>query len=319
MVHVRKQSSRPEDKLVLHSIIAGSVSGMTSTVAMYPLDLLRTKMQAAHLTGTSHHGPMQTLRSTLQHGGVRALYTGLSLPLAAQAVYKATVFTVNNLTQRFIVDWKTLENHRTGIIKDGTLTNLDRFLSGMIGGGVNALLFVTPVEFVRNQLIAQHSRSVAGDTSTSPRSTWQVIRYSVRDHGVTSLWRGASWSVARDSFGCGCFFLTMAATQKHLTPVGEAPSFATTILSGGLAGLAFWVTGLPLDTVKTWIQSTDLSTHVSPRHAVAKILHQEGPSAVVSQLFRGWQVAYGRGMPSAAITISVYSMVFQQLQGSMAV
>jgi hypothetical protein len=37
---------------------------------------------------------------------------------------------------------------------------------------------------------------------------------------------------------------------------------------------------------------------------------------VVRQLFRGWQVAYGRGIPSAAITISVYSWVYDELQAA---
>lgn len=40
---------------------------------------------------TSHKGPLQVVSHTLKNGGVQALYTGLALPLAAQAVYKATV------------------------------------------------------------------------------------------------------------------------------------------------------------------------------------------------------------------------------------
>jgi hypothetical protein len=119
--------------------LAGSISGIASTVAMYPMDVIRTKMQS------DGGRPVSVLRQTIQHGGLRALYTGMTLPLAAQAIYKATVFSVNNISEKLILDFKTLENHKTGLIQDGKLTYLDRFTCGFLGGAVNAYLFVTPV------------------------------------------------------------------------------------------------------------------------------------------------------------------------------
>jgi solute carrier family 25 carnitine/acylcarnitine transporter 20/29 len=309
-------STQPSDPhVVRNSLLAGSISGMTSTFAMYPLEVIRTKMQSSSLHSNTHHGPLQTFRHTLQNGGVRALYTGLTMPLAAQAVYKGTVFAVNNVTQRAILEWKTLENHKQGVSQNATLTMTDRFVAGSVGGAVNAFLFVTPVEFVRNQLIAQHSKLAAGRTVARLASgSWDVVRHAVQTHGATSLWRGAGMAVTRDAVGCGCFFYTMAWTQKQLTPRNEVPSFPVTVLSGGMAGLAFWVSILPLDTLKTWIQSSDLTESVSASESLQRVYRQSGYQGLVQQLFRGWQVAYGRGIPSAAITISVYSMAYGMLQ-----
>jgi solute carrier family 25 (mitochondrial carnitine/acylcarnitine transporter), member 20/29 len=290
-------------------------------MALYPMDVIRTKMQTDKAGGT-----LQVFKHTIHHGGVRALYTGIALPLTAQAVYKSTVFTVNNVTQNFILDYRTLEHQKLGLTVpvEQTLTLGDYFWCGFVGGAVNAAAFVTPVEFVRNQMIAQHSRlAAAGATApfaaskgeTYFRGSWDVIRHSVQKQGVLSLWRGTSWSIGRDGIGCGCFFYATAWAQQKLTLPGEKPSFSVIVLSGALAGLAYWVAALPMDAVKTWIQSSDVTAEtLSVRDAIHKIYSEHGLVGVLQRLNRGWQVAYGRGIPSAAITITTYSLIYDHLQ-----
>jgi hypothetical protein len=328
----RQPATREKQNVVRNSLMAGSISGMASTAVLYPLDVLRTKMQSASIlasssssasaTAAASRGPLQVLKHTLEHGGVRALYTGLTLPLAAQAIYKGTVFTVNNVMQTTIIDYRTWENHKTGILRKGQLQDWDRFWCGAVAGGVNAALFVTPVEFIRNQLIAQHTKLADGGPKVGGASaikqfagSWDVVRHSMRQQGVAALWRGVSWSIYRDTLGCGCFFYAMAWTQHQLTEPGEQPGMTATIVSGGVAGLSFWVASLPLDTIKTWVQSSDLNTTVSAQSAVEKIYRNSGAVGVVQQLFRGWQVAYTRGIPSAAITITIYSWAYRYLDG----
>jgi hypothetical protein len=294
--------------VVRNSLVAGSISGMASTICLYPLDVIRTKLQALPIRGTTAKqlGPAQMFRETIQYGGVRALYTGMALPLAAQAAYKGTVFTVNNVANNLL-----LRRHA-----DAQLSIVDRFLCGALGGGVNALIFVTPVEFVRNQLIAQHSKLAAGHGVVQlRRGSWDVIHQSVKSHGIRSLWRGASWSVARDVWGCGWFFVTMFAVQSTLTLPGEEPSFSATVVSGACSGLMFWVASLPLDTVKTWVQSADLAvTPVNATGSIGDILRQKGIGGLLHTLSRGWQVAFARGLPSSAITMTVYSYTYRHLQ-----
>lgn len=319
---LRRLTRLPKDgNNVRHTLIAGSCAGICSTILLYPMDFMRTKLQ------TSTARPRQVFADTLRHGGIRALYTGLSLPLAAQAVYKSTVFTINNIMQNIIVDLRSIERQKFGrsplTIQD--LGLFDRFVCGAVAGGVNAAAFVTPVEFVRNQQIAYHTKLAAVATPNEQsnnlagpkyfRGAWDVIIRSVRHNGVSSLWRGTFFAVARDAIGCGCFFVTMEMTQRQLTLKGEKPSLAITIFSGGLGGLAFWASALPLDTVKTWIQSSDVEKKtISARSELNCIFQKRGTLGVLKRLFRGWQVAYSRGIPSAAITISSYCFVYEQLQ-----
>ena len=120
--------------------------------------------------------------------------------------------------------------------------------------------------------------------------------------------------------GVAAFFCSKRAVESTLHiyhPYDEQPpSFLTTVLAGGLAGLGYWVVSLPLDTVKTWIQSGDLGrAPVHVRQELQQLYADSGHSVtkVAQRLLRGWQVAYGRGIPSAAITISVYSAAYHAL------
>ena len=282
---------------------------MASTIACHPFDVLRVKMQTTALA-TSNEGVAGTFRTTLQYGGFRALYIGLALPLAAQAVYKGTVFTVNNLTQSAIEEWKTQENYKLGNFMPYKVTMADRFVCGFMGGAVNGALFVTPVEYVRNQQISQQGTASSSSSTIGPRGPFSVIRETLRSDGVLGLWRGAASTVLRDSVGCGCFFVSMAYVQQQLNPsYDEPPSKSVVLASGAVAGVAFWLWALPVDTMKTWIQG---GTSKNLRHAF-ELSQKDGFMSSIPTLFRGWQVAYGRGAPSAAITVMSYSFVYQYL------
>lgn len=277
------------------SIVAGSGAGIISTLIMYPLEFLRTRLQQQ--AATASLGPVQILRTVLyEGGGIKGLYTGLPLPLMAQIVYKANVFTGTMAAQNFILDCQRSRGNPTP-----RLQQHDIFWSGVVAGSYNALIFVTPVEFVRNQLIQQ--------PHLTTRSVLQQV-FQLRGVPGLVLWRGTSLSVLRDGIGCGCFFTT------HAIASAGSSSLTTNMLAGALAGISFWLVALPIDTIKTWVQSADMTQPPPSVGArLRKIYYQEGPPGVLRQLFRGWQVAYGRGAPSAAITIASYTFIYQRLGG----
>eukprot|EP00429_Kryptoperidinium_foliaceum_P001192 CAMPEP_0176013012 /NCGR_PEP_ID=MMETSP0120_2-20121206/6090_1 /TAXON_ID=160619 /ORGANISM="Kryptoperidinium foliaceum, Strain CCMP 1326" /LENGTH=147 /DNA_ID=CAMNT_0017345913 /DNA_START=180 /DNA_END=620 /DNA_ORIENTATION=- len=123
--------------LVRNSILAGSTAGMAINDSMLSYGCSQGEDASSALV-SNNSGVIGTAREVLQSGGIRALYTGLAVPLAAQAVYKSTVFTVNNLTEQLIKEWKDGENHKRGIPEPYALTSFDHFISGCTGGAVNA-------------------------------------------------------------------------------------------------------------------------------------------------------------------------------------
>ncbi|KAL3944252.1 MAG: hypothetical protein SGBAC_001695 [Bacillariaceae sp.] len=286
-------------KVLRNSLLSGSFAGMASTLVCYPFDVLRIKIQSTAFDKTST-GVLGTFRQTIQSGGFRALYVGLALPLGAQAVYKGTIFTVNNLTLEELMKFRN--KGRQAHQGEYELTSTDRFICGFTGGAINGALFVTPVEYVRNRLISEQGKSIVA------KGPLNVIRSTLINDGVPGLWRGMTSTVLRDSVGCGLYFVTMASATAALSP-NEKPSFPIILLSGALSGVAFWVWALPIDTMKTWIQN---GTAKNLREA-ALLASRKGATGSVLTLSKGWEVAYGRGAPSAAITLTTYTSAYHYL------
>jgi len=286
--------------------------------------------------------------NTFRNGGIRALYTGVTPVLGAQAVYKACVFSVNNVTMSKIKDYKTREGGTY------TPTLFDIWFCGVCGGCVNGTAFVSPVEFVRNQQIALHSRvSTAEGTSSEAmrrkmKTPIDIIRQTLRREGILGLWRGTGVTVLRDSLGCGGFFVMNELGRRCLGPhLGGQESKATFLAAGACAGWGvsrvicfdiilllfrwwlysfvsaqssltlspslvlfaqYWAFALPLDTLKAIVQTGGAS---NAREILSLSIKRDGLARTCTLLLRGWQLAFGRGAPSAAITLTVYSTMFE--------
>ena len=106
----------------------------------------------------------------------------------------------------------------------------------------------------------------------------------------------------------------MAVSQQYFaTGQTQYSPLAVTIFSGAVAGLSYWLAALPLDSVKTWVQS-DMAE--SAMGSVQASLKEQGLGSTLKRLFSGFQVAYARGIPSAAITVTTYSLCYNYLQQS---
>mmetsp|Transcript_19682 Transcript_19682/g.24829 ORF Transcript_19682/g.24829 Transcript_19682/m.24829 type:complete len:456 (+) Transcript_19682:103-1470(+) len=333
----KKQGKRNE---VFSSIIAGSAGGMMSCSLFHPFDVVRTKMQAATKVFetsssrqggvgatatvlsstnpksairsgiTSNCGPIAIMSHTYKNGGIRAFYTGISLPMAAQAMYKSTILTVFRVTTGALTDWKTNEQRKVGIFTPYELTIFDRFICGSFSGAVNALVFVCPVEYVRNQLIQQHTRRSKGiGLEKRLKGPFGVISKTLKNEGIFGLWRGAGVTLVRDSLGCGGFFIMNEIGKKYVYQVTgyEEGSLVNTLGSGAMAGLGYWVTSLPLDALKTLVQT---GRAPSAFQTVKVLVKRDGIMQAYSQLYRGWPLAFSRGSASAAVTLTTYSYVF---------
>ena len=315
-----------EENEVRNSILAGSIAGITSCSIFHPFDVVRTKIQASTKISetvarnsktisrvgiTSSSGPLAVISHTYKNGGIRAFYTGISLPLAAQALYKSTVFTTNRITSNFLSEYRTTELRKVGIFTPYQLNFSDRFICGSVSGAVNALLFVCPVEFVRNQLIQQHTKKAVGSVSSEAafNGPLDVIKKTLKHEGFLGLWRGAGVTVVRDSIGCGAFFIMNAIGNKYINEYFgyQQGSWFNTIGSGFMAGFGYWFVSLPLDALKTLVQTGKSS---SATETFSYLVKRDGGLGAITKLYRGWQLAFGRGSPSAAVTLTTYSIVY---------
>ncbi|KAG6516848.1 hypothetical protein ZIOFF_020221 [Zingiber officinale] len=74
------QVERPHDSPVLVSLACGSLSGIASSTATFPLDLVRRRMQLEGAGGRAHvytSGLIGTFRHIVRIEGIRGLYRGI--------------------------------------------------------------------------------------------------------------------------------------------------------------------------------------------------------------------------------------------------
>jgi len=323
------EKERREKRVIRNSILAGSFAGVTQTCIFHPMDVLRTKVQSSMIladcsssTSGCKSSEVKTrvslssvVRETLHHGGIRSLYTGLSLPVAGQALYKSCVFTTNTVCKSALFEYRSQERHKVGIFTDSQsqkLSYTDLFLCGGIGGMVNAFMFVTPIELVRNQLIAQDMKSERKSESIRYRNRkvmlgpFDVVRHIVQSRGLLGMWTGARVTVLRDFLGCGSYFLFYEMGKnffRNLLP--NENKTVITLLAGTWAGTGFWIAAAPLDTIKTHVQTS--SSQKSMRTIWSEI-GSKTTLATLKRLYSGWPLAFGRGAPSAAITLYTYEV-----------
>lgn len=267
-------SNKRELPTAFESLVAGSVSGMAAIVVCHPLDVFRTKMQIDSVSVSN------AIRLTYQEGGFSSFYKGIAVPFAAQAVFKSVIFGVNTMSQKHIFH--------------GQISTMNTFLSGLIAGTVNGLV-VAPVEAIRTtQILSKTSGSGATTVSLAIKSIYA-------NRGLFGFWYTFPPAALRDGPGMGFFMLAFDVCKRKLMQLTNEQSKTVPVwirlVSGSMAGVAFWTWAMPIDTVKTIIEST-LVNKTSLADSI------KGLDWI--RLYRALPVAYLRGIPSAAVTLTVY-------------
>ncbi|XP_031796151.1 calcium-binding mitochondrial carrier protein Aralar2, partial [Sarcophilus harrisii] len=198
MTEIQKQRiSRDPRPLVLHvaesayRFALGSVAGAVGATAVYPIDLVKTRMQNQRSTGSlvgelMYKNSFDCFKKVLRYEGFFGLYRGLLPQLLGVAPEKAIKLTVND----FIRD--KFEH------KDGSIPLLGEIIAGGCAGG-SQVIFTNPLEIVKIRL------QVAGEITTGPR--------------VSAL------SVLRDLGFFGIYKVTLGLGQRGCSrhPAGRGP------------------------------------------------------------------------------------------------
>uniref|UniRef100_K3XCD0 Mitochondrial carrier protein n=1 Tax=Globisporangium ultimum (strain ATCC 200006 / CBS 805.95 / DAOM BR144) TaxID=431595 RepID=K3XCD0_GLOUD len=267
------------------SVLAGSMAGMASVVVCHPFDTIRTRLQ---ISPARFHGFFDCARQTIQKETAMGLYKGFLPPFFSQAVYKSVIFTTSSKIRNDLLPCATL-------LQPYLTPMAVPLISGAIAGGLNAFL-VTPVELVRNRLQVQYESQRA---SRSYRGAYDCIRQVVQREGGLALWRGLPTTVVRDSLGVACYFLGYEFARARLARVDSMNDTAVLLTAGAFGGVSFWAIALPFDTIKSLIQVDGTKgQYIGLVSSTTRLVREHG----VSHLFRGWQAAFSRGIPSAAIT-----------------
>lgn len=247
--------------------IGGSVmSGLAEIALFHPADTV-----AKRLMSNQQKLPFlqivfkEAAQSSIQNKW-KSLFTGVKFG----AAYKTSQRTFRFAGQLYVRDWIQKNDgglfHRNFGHKTGS--TLQHAIAGSIMGVAEVLLLPLDVLKIKAQTNPEALRG---------RGVVEIIRTEGK-----SLYRGASWTAARNVPGSFALFGGAAAARSAMD-ASDSPTWFQSFVSS-IAGASLSLTiSAPFDVIKTRIQNRNFGEAVSGSRVLADLLKHEGPSA----LFKG--------------------------------
>ena len=272
-------------------LVCGTAAGTAGKLIDYPLDTVKTRMQAAN---SAYSGSWQCFREIATKEGIRGFYAGLAAPVAGAACEKAVIFSAYSAG-------KSVYDISTGFVADPSSQH-DPFARCLVGGslsGIATAIVLTPFELVKCRIQVNPGR-------------WNGVvaasKATVQETGAMSLMNGFVPCLLREVIGNFFWFGVYEGVVRLGLPADvprEAGPWWLFPIAGGIGGVAFWTTSFPLDTVKTRAQVDPNFRALGVAGGMSSVFRSEG----MPGLFKGWNVTALRALPSSAAIFTVYEKV----------
>ena len=273
-----------------HSFIAGGVAGAIECVATYPLEYAKTRLQLVEKSNKMPRNPLVLISKVARTQGVSAVYVGCPAIVVGNTAKVSVRFLGFGCVKRALVD------------KDGKLSGPGGVIAGLSAGLLESVA-VTPAEAIKTAKI-DDKQSLKPKYQDGVCGTFRLIK----DIGVKGLYSGllpVAMRLGADSaVRFGSYLKMKGALQDWSnTPRDKPLSSGMTFLLGAFAGIVTVYTTMPIDTVKTRMQSLDASKQYSSTlDCFVKIFKNEG----VMTFWRGATPRLGRFILSSGIIITSY-------------
>ncbi|KAH9925629.1 mitochondrial tricarboxylate transporter [Epithele typhae] len=298
--------------------MAGTTAGAVEAFITYPTEFVKTRSQFSG----KKESPIAIIRSTLQTKGVSGLYSGCMALVIGNSVKAGVRFVSYDHFKHMLAD------------PEGKVTPARSLLAGLGAGMMEALLAVTPSETIKTKLI---------DDAKSPNPRFRGLIHGtgviVREEGIRGIYRGL-FPVVRTlplsspvPFSPAYIYLspddaprrqlavrfTTYTTLKQFVQgmkggagAGQTLSSAVTFGIGAVAGLVTVYITMPLDVIKTRMQSLEArKAYRNSFHCAYRIFTEEG----VFRFWTGTTPRLARLVLSGGIVFTVYENVIKIIGG----
>nr|GMD14061.1 mitoferrin-like [Ipomoea batatas]GMD17347.1 mitoferrin-like [Ipomoea batatas] len=279
-------------------MVAGSIAGMVEHMAMFPVDTVKTQMQALGSCPIKSVGVRQALQSILRSEGVSGLYRGIGAMGLGAGPAHAVYFSVYEFCKE--------------TFSGGNPNNSAAHAASGVCATVASDAVFTPMDMVKQRL----------QLSSSPyKGVMDCMRVVFREEGIRAFYASYKTTVLMNAPYTAVHFATYEAAKKGLLEVSpESASDERLIVhatAGAAAGTSAALFTTPLDVVKTQLQcqgvcGCDRFRSSSIRDVLKTIVKKDGYSG----LMRGWIPRMLFHAPAAAICWSTYEAAksfFQEL------
>ncbi|KAK5163834.1 hypothetical protein LTR04_002241 [Oleoguttula sp. CCFEE 6159] len=263
----------------VYQFAAGAVAGVSEILVMYPLDVVKTRVQLQTGKGVgedSYNGMVDCFRKIIRNEGFSRLYRGINAPILMEAPKRATKFAAND-------EWGKVWRNVFGMAKMNQSLSI---LTGASAGATEAFV-VVPFELVKIRL---------QDKAQSHKYNGMI------DCGLEStMWRHILWN----SGYFGCIFQVRALLPKASDKTQQVRN---DLISGAVGGTVGTLLNTPMDVVKSRIQNSPKIAGSVPKYnwawpALGTVYKEEGFAA----LYKGFLPKVLRLGPGGGILLVVFT------------
>ncbi|KAF2456842.1 putative mitochondrial ornithine carrier protein [Lineolata rhizophorae] len=286
-------------------IAFGSAAGIAGKFIEYPFDTVKVRLQSQpDGLPLRYSGPVDCFRQSYRQHGFTGFYRGIAAPLAGAAVEASCLFFSYRIAQNAV-------RSISGQPADHPLS-LPALLGCGACSGAFTSFFLTPIEFVKCQLQAPPpTRRGDGPAMSGYLSLIQAV---YRHNGLFGFWRGQLGTLVRETGGSAAWFGGYEMTSKffHLRKKAknlheDAPlNIPEQICSGAVAGVAYNFIFYPVDTVKSRMQTDEISHSTGNRRGFWSVAAVLGKQHGLRGFYRGCGITVARSAPASGVIFAVY-------------
>ncbi|EJU05298.1 mitochondrial carrier [Dacryopinax primogenitus] len=240
--------------------VCATVGSLVSTLLGFPLDSLKSRLQAARTPVT----PFLLATNVFREEGIGGFFRGVWIPLLTISIVRTASFTIYSGTKEYV--------HRKGILAGNSLK--DVAFTGAVAGaasGSSICFGSAPFEIVKVRRQLEYAIAQArGLTIDKPPGTWSAVMQIVKEKGVLGLYQGFRMHFIRDTMGTSLYFLeydsfrylmgrSISGEQGPPPSWLPVPTALIPFFCGSVAGVTSWAIIYPVDVVKTKIQQRALA------------------------------------------------------------
>ncbi|KAG9314129.1 mitochondrial carrier domain-containing protein [Chiua virens] len=283
-----------------YNFVQGGFAGALGATIVYPIDLVKTRMQNQRSTVVGqmlYKNSLDCARRILRSEGFLGFYRGLGPQLIGVAPEKAIKLTVNDFVRGRAMDPET-----------GRIKLTWELIAGGTAGGCQ-VVFTNPLEIVKIRL------QIQGEAAKLEGAAPKGAVHIVRQLGLMGLYRGASACLLRDIPFSAIYFPAYSHLKKDVFQEGyngKQLSFFETLGSAAIAGMPAAYLTTPADVVKTRLQveaRKGQAHYKGLADAFVKIYREEGFRA----LFKGGPARILRSSPQFGFTLLAYEYLHKYL------
>uniref|UniRef100_A0A6B2LC97 Uncharacterized protein n=1 Tax=Arcella intermedia TaxID=1963864 RepID=A0A6B2LC97_9EUKA len=279
-------------------VIAGAVAGIAEILCMYPLDMVKTRLQLQRTAADNvrvYNGVVDCFRKIIQQEGFLQLYRGIVAPICAEAPKRAVKFSTN-------------EGYKKLFTYAGLPHNEIKMFSAGLMAGLTEAIFNCPFELLKVRMQAKESQYA---------STFDAAKTIITKEGISAVFRGLSPQMLRNAIWDSLYFSIIFSMKQRVLPIPKSKTQeqSRNFFAGVVASTVGTTFATPFDCVKSRMQSVmkGQETRWKTVFGTLRIIYRE--EGGIPACFKGLTPRLLRLAPGGGIMIVAFDLVSSYLGG----